>query len=234
MVREGSFLRNRRGRLVRGEGSWVYVFDKDAEGNAEPPMVMLPCRRLREMQQTLESQAKTLTFQTTGQVFAYDGRNYLLPTYFGVAATEPVAEAVKADASSDPKADDLLKEMSSGAKPMRVPGGRMGKSEGGAEPAAALREGLTIVSRRGRVVRDGGALRFVTENGAEKSERPEPALVLMACTNLESIERVVSRRGDRAVVLMSGRVFAFEGRNYLLPTFFLEEADREGNVMPAP
>ncbi|MBL8745004.1 MAG: hypothetical protein JNK58_01470 [Phycisphaerae bacterium] len=235
LLREGSFLRNRRGRLVRGEGAWVYVFDADAEGNAEPPMVMLPCRRLREMQQSMELQSKTVTFQTTGQVFVYDGRNYLLPTYFGVAATEQVepaaSETTAAGADSrDPKAGDLLREMSARPRPMA----RTGIAESGSEASAPMREGITIVSRRGRVVRDGGELRFVTDSGPEITDRPEPAMVLMPCMNLGMLENVANRRGERAAVVMSGRVFAYEGRNYLLPTFFVEEIDREGNLTAAP
>lgn len=221
----------------------MYVFDADAEGNAEPPMVMLPCRRLREMQQSMELQARTVTFQTTGQVFAYEGRNYLLPTYFGVAAaeraepeaTEVSAAPAPAANSRDPRSADLLREMSTGRKPTSTTPSRKGIAESGTESSTALREGITIVSRRGRVVRDGGELRFATDNGAEQQpERPEPALVLMPCTNLESLERMANRRGEKALVLMSGRVFAYEGRNYLMPTFFVEELDREGNLVPSP
>lgn len=241
LVREGSFLRNRRGRLVRGEGAWVYVFDKDGQGNAEPPMVMLPCRRLREMQQALELRARTLTFQTTGQVFAYEGRNYFLPTFFGVIAAERIALPTEAEAaapaSRDPSGADLVREMSGGARPAVTPraNGGNGRADTSAEPMASLREGITIVSRRGRVVRDAGQLSFVTDNDASTrgAGKPEPALALMPCMNLEAIERIVDRRGDRAVLTMSGRIFAYEGRNHLLPTFFVEEADREGNLIPA-
>jgi hypothetical protein len=239
LVREGSFLRNRRGRLVRGEGTWVYVFDKDAQGNAEPPMVMSPCRRLREMQQALELQARTLTFQTTGQVFAYEGRNYFLPTFFGVIAAERIASPPEAEASAptsrDPSGADLVREMSGGARPAVTPraNGGNGRLDASAEPMASLREGITIVSRRGRVVRDAGQLSFVTDNDAGQSGKPEPALTLMPCMNLEAIERIVNRRGDQAVLTMSGRIFAYEGRNHLLPTFFVEEPDREGNLIPA-
>ena len=91
----------------------------------------------------------------------------------------------------------------------------------------AIRTGADIIAM--------AFVRFATDNGAEQQpERPEPALVLMPCTNLESLERMANRRGEKALVLMTGRVFAYEGRNYLMPTFFVEELDREGNLVPSP
>lgn len=238
LVREGAFLRNRRGRLVRREASWVFVFDADAEGQAEPPMAVLPCRRLREMQQTAELRTGTVTFQVTGQVFAYDGRNYFLPTFFGVYAAERPTVPIEAvgegsPAQRDPGVNELLRDMSSGPRPAIAPRSSNVASEGAGDSAAPLREGVTLVSRRGRVVRDGGQLTFVTDTGSGTEERPIPPLALLPCLNLESIDRTAQRRGERTVILMSGRVFAYEGRNYLLPTFFLIETDREGNLMPA-
>lgn len=243
LVREGSFLRNRRGRLVRAEGEWVYVFDADAKGQSEPPMVMQPCRRLREMQQTLERRSRSITFQTTGEVFAYDGRNYFLPTFFSVIAVEaaPTASAEAPDQPSDPKHDtssrtdpsaaDLLKEMS-GPSPRAsiIPRGPAGIAEGGTERTAEVREGVSLVSRRGRVVRDGGSLTFVTDN--DDAAKSLPPMTLMPCLNLEAIDRILRQHGPGSVFLMSGRVFAHEGRNFLLPTFFQVERDREGNMTP--
>lgn len=233
LVREGAFLRNRRGRLVRGEGAWVYVFDADAQGSAEPPMVMLPCRRLSEMQQSLETQAKSVTFQITGQVFAYRGRNYLLPTYFSIAATERIESEAPpengAAGSRNPRTSDLLREMTKAPRPAV----RGGLAESGSEGSNMVREGATIVSQRGRLLRDGGEVRFVTDTGANMPDKEAAPMVLMPCANLEQLERVAQRGGERGLVTMSGRVFAYEGRNYLLPTFFIEEVDREGNLMPA-
>lgn len=234
LVREGAFLRNRQGRLVQGEGAWVFVFDSDASGESEPPMLVLPCRRLREMQHALELQNRPLTFQATGQVFAYDGRNYFLPSFFTVAATErppePAPPPPTSADSRDPQAGDLLREMA--APPRRPLTAQRATIDAGAEPAAALREGLFIASRRGRLVRDGGRLLFSADNGPDPSAKSDPAFILLPCQNLESLERLAQRRGEKAIITMSGRIFAYEGRNYLLPTFFVEERDREGNLVP--
>lgn len=245
LVREGAYLRNRRGRLVKGEGDWVYVFDADASGQAEPPMVMVPCRRLREMQQTLDARTEAVSFLTTGQVLVYKGRNHFLPTFFSVysaevppapATTEPQGGSAGASEgaaeSRDPSAEDVLRGISG---PARRPSGlsRALTSSSVSEPLAPLREGLVMTSRRGRVTNEGARLVFTIDGGADKPSGVDPPLILVPCLNTESIERLVGRAGKGPVFVMSGRVLAYEGRNYLIPTLFVVEQDREGNVMPA-
>jgi hypothetical protein len=214
----------------------MFIFDPDEEGQAEPPMAVSPCRRLREMQQTAELRTGTVTFQVTGQVFVYEGRNHFLPTFFGVYAAErpspATADEPPATGARDPGVSDLLREMSSGSRPAIAPRSAEVASDSGGDSAAPLREGTVLASRRGRLVRDGGQLAFVTDTGANDEEEPLPILTLLPCLNLESIARIARARGDKAVMLMSGRIFAYEGRNFLLPTFFLVEADREGNLTP--
>lgn len=279
LVREGAFLRNRRGRLVQAEGMWFYVFDRDAQGLAEPPMVMQPSVRLREMQRLVTTSQNTITFSTTGQVFVYQGRNYFLPTYFGVMSAEappasmttgeaaPAGQAqagargsAPAAAAVDPSVQQLLDEMKSGPAPIVRPAPPPATSApraGGASPDPAgapagkadpenqslLREGLAIVSRRGRIERSGsGGLVFMTDNGAAGGVgvaggagvgTNDPPLHLMPCLNLEAIETLLQTRGERLMFVMSGRVLAFDDKNYLLPTFYRIEPDREGNIVPA-
>ena len=79
--REGEFVVNRRGRLVRVAGSPfpVFAFDADSASSPDPPMTLMPSQLLEEMQATLEED-RSAVFIVTGQVFTYQGRNYLLPT----------------------------------------------------------------------------------------------------------------------------------------------------------
>lgn len=85
LLREGTFLVDRRGRMVRGaNGEWMYTFDADAKGQADPTMVLMPCQKLEAMEKLAERYGESITFTLTGQVFAYKNRNYLLPGPFRV------------------------------------------------------------------------------------------------------------------------------------------------------
>jgi len=252
LVREGAFLRDRRGRLVTAEGMWFYVFDRDETGRAEPPMVMQPCLRLREMRRLVETRPFTLTFQTTGSVYVYQGRNYFLPTFFSVISEQPIAPSPATDPKSgetppstpsvDPSVSELLASMKSNSPPpamVSVPADTAATSEAaapgtGEESVGLLREGLLLTSRRGRVKRmsDGGLV-FVSDNGPDRPSRADPPLELLPCMNLESIEKLVQRYGDRLELTMSGRVFVHETKNYLLPTLFQIQGAADGNLMPA-
>jgi hypothetical protein len=89
LLREGTFLVDRRGRLVRSSTSeWMYTFDTDAKGQADPTMVLMPCQKLEAMEKLAERYGESLTFTVTGQVFVYKNRNYLLPATFRVNRAE--------------------------------------------------------------------------------------------------------------------------------------------------
>lgn len=101
----------------------------------------------------------------------------------------------------------------------------------GQDPPKLLREGAFIVERAGRMARasDGSASLFVFE--ADDPDAPEAAMILMPCRLLETMEDLTHRRGEQAVFLVSGRVHAYRGANYLLPTSMTERIDR-GNLRP--
>jgi hypothetical protein len=89
LLREGTFLVERRGRLVRATtGDWLYTFDADAKGQADPTMVVLPCQKLEGMEKLAERYGESLSFTITGQVFVYKNRNYILPATFRVNRAE--------------------------------------------------------------------------------------------------------------------------------------------------
>lgn len=87
LVREGAFVSSARGVLVRGKsGRWFFVFDRDARGRQLPPMVVLQSEHLSAMER-LASRMEDEELRTagarmlvTGQVLAYAGHNYLLPS----------------------------------------------------------------------------------------------------------------------------------------------------------
>lgn len=88
LVREGEFIVNRRGRLIRSaeSGHRLFVFEADARPTPELPMIMQACRLLEAMEDTVDRRGETTVFIVSGQVHAYRGANYLLPTMMKPAA----------------------------------------------------------------------------------------------------------------------------------------------------
>lgn len=79
--REGEFVVNRRGRLLRtADGAAMFSFDADSRRAPEPPMFLMPCRMLQNMEQLAKDHGDETVFVLSGQVFVYRGANYLLPT----------------------------------------------------------------------------------------------------------------------------------------------------------
>ncbi len=85
LVREGTFLVSRKGRLVRSaSGEWTFAFDSGTSqqtGN-DPTMTILPCEKLMAMEHVAEKHGDAVSFSLSGQVFVYNGRNFLLPTNY--------------------------------------------------------------------------------------------------------------------------------------------------------
>ncbi len=85
--REGEFIVNRKGHLVRAAhgGHVIFVFDADSEHAPDPPMVVVPCQMMQNMEDLVQERGDTLTFILSGQVLTYRGVNYLLPTMMKLA-----------------------------------------------------------------------------------------------------------------------------------------------------
>ena len=82
-LREGQPLWNRVGRLVKdktGEG-YMFAFESDGKALADPPMGLLPCRMLEQMETVSEKGTKPVKFRVSGQVTEYHGQNYLLVSF---------------------------------------------------------------------------------------------------------------------------------------------------------
>ncbi|MEM6755660.1 MAG: hypothetical protein AAF586_00705 [Planctomycetota bacterium] len=84
--REGEFLINRRGRLLRSpEGYQLFVFEGDGMASPELPMIVQPSRLLQAMEDIVSERGDAVVFVLSGQVHAYRGANYLLPTMMKIA-----------------------------------------------------------------------------------------------------------------------------------------------------
>ena len=84
-VHEGVIMVARRGNLTRTDrGAWMFVFDADAEGLADPPLVILPCLLLERMERQATRAGRSTPILLSGQVYHYRGRRFVLPTVFRV------------------------------------------------------------------------------------------------------------------------------------------------------
>ncbi len=87
LANEGTLLSNKRGRLVRLRelgGRLAFAFDNDLNSPTAKPMVIVPCAMLKSMEETAASRGDSLSFNVSGRVLVYEGRNYLLPAFFQV------------------------------------------------------------------------------------------------------------------------------------------------------
>lgn len=86
LVREGTYMVNRMGRLTKPADGALYEFTFEADGAAmkDPPMLILPNSKLTYMELAVKSTSRDLKFLVTGQVTEYGARNYILLDKFVV------------------------------------------------------------------------------------------------------------------------------------------------------
>jgi len=82
-LREGQFVWNRIGRLVKDDKTdqWMLAFESDGKDMQDPPMTLLPSRLLMSMEQATDNGKRPIRFKVSGQVTEYHGKNYLLVTF---------------------------------------------------------------------------------------------------------------------------------------------------------
>lgn len=235
VLNEGAFLADLPGRLLTlDNGVSAFVFDRSAQGRAVPPMAMLPCATLMRMEQIRDARKGVARFRVSGQVFLYQGRNYLLPTFYKAlgsvddAAQAPAEESARGDATPDPSAiadpsvEDLVGAIERFSPPPR---------DKGAEPAPLrtgnlMPDGAFLKPRRGHITRaPAGGLAFTIDNDADTSAGPTAPLVILPGGSLALIERLLKEHGEGVALILSGRVFLYAGRNYLLPSMVQAQLD---------
>ncbi|HEY0007589.1 MAG TPA: hypothetical protein VGB55_02600 [Tepidisphaeraceae bacterium] len=80
VLREGSYIVDRVGRLARasdGQG-WEFVFEADGRALKDPPLRILPNLKLMLMEDQLKDTRRDLKFRVTGLITEYRGRNHVL------------------------------------------------------------------------------------------------------------------------------------------------------------
>ena len=98
---------------------------------------------------------------------------------------------------------------------------RTGRTETDGEPddEAALPEGTQLLWRRGWLSRSpDGAWTFVF--AADAAGQADPPLNVLPCLLLERMERYATTAGAGAPMVLSGVIYRYKKRGYLLPTAF--------------
>jgi hypothetical protein len=80
VLREGTFIVNRVGRLTHSaDGQQMeFTFDTDGKAMQDPPLVILPNLKLMQMENAVTASSRDLRFRVSGMVTEYKGRNYVL------------------------------------------------------------------------------------------------------------------------------------------------------------
>ncbi len=232
--REGAFIAERGGVLIRAQtGDWVFVPRPTEGGAIDPPLILLPSRNLEQLEGLLDPGEPRPGVRLSGQVFSYRGRDYLLVGEASAPMTEEraVSEAAAAepgDADAPKRAEDLVRELESReARPRALP-----RLAAGAAPSVSDRpgpaDGSLITARRGRVVRlPDGELAFTPDNDSRSPDGPMP---LAPCSTLSRMEAVSLWREDGVPMEVSGRVLVYRGKRYFLPTMYVVR--QPGDVSP--
>jgi hypothetical protein len=250
---EGTFLSKRTGRLVKAStGDVVFVPARDAKGRGEAPMVLLPSQTLARLEAAPGVFADSTSVTISGEVYVYFDRQYLLPTLYTLdrqaptstqanpPATKPPAEAkpaeTKTTSDADPAVADLIRELETKRGSAKAPeptataaaAAAQDSSESAKKPDGSVSaEGTVLFNRRARLVRVATGPLMVAFDGDTTSAAPAP-MVLLRSRMAQKLDELAASRGDDLVLQVSGRVFVYDGRNYLMPT--LAQVAPKGDV----
>lgn len=77
-LREGEYVTNALGRLVRDGEWWQFVFESDAAESPRPPMRLLPNMQLERVVRETNAADVSPVFLVSGEVTLFESQNYLL------------------------------------------------------------------------------------------------------------------------------------------------------------
>jgi len=240
LLREGSQIMQARARIAYHEATneWRVATMPARDGAPSYTLTLMPSTYLSDAQQIVQTSNQTLVFEISGQVFVYNNRNYLMLSHPArVLAHDdngedrsdvPAPAADDGETQPQPRdADAIMRDLERETGPVQ----RRTSSppvtqprEGGATNSKLMREGSSIIMRRGKISRDaGGGWVFLFD--ADATGLADPPMTLLPCLLLHRLERHAQTRGN-ASVLLSGRVYTYDDRNYLLPSVFQLPRDR--------
>jgi hypothetical protein len=135
---------------------------------------------------------------------------------------------------ADPAVADLVRELETkrgsakAPEPTATAAAAQDSSEVTKKPEGSVSaEGTVLFNRRARLVRVATGPLMVAFDGDTTSAAPAP-MVLLRSRMAQKLDELAASRGDDLVLQVSGRVFVYGGRNYLMPT--LAQVAPKGNV----
>ncbi|MBL9150287.1 MAG: hypothetical protein JNM94_16480 [Phycisphaerae bacterium] len=249
LLREGSFIARSAGalRLDTKRNEWIFAPDARDSSGLQRELVVLPNETLGEAVRTIGLSPRELRFEATGQIFIYQGRNFLLLTMATPVA--PATTSSPADAAPTPAPPPTKPNAKPPAKPAPVDEEKIAEElerqliekiqsvpkatvpapaaestaetrSAPAEAALPTQPSMRIQSRRGHLLRDSatGGWRFVFEG--QLPDGTEPSMPVLPCLALERVESMIRLAESQVPILVSGMTTSFEGRTFLLPTSF--------------
>jgi hypothetical protein len=137
----------------------------------------------------------------------------------GAGGGEPSIEQIVADLDKAVGTTSAKRPSTEPATPVTVP---TAVESAAAATAATAEAGVStgfLTARRGRVVRGSdGALMAVVDSGSSgKSEGP---MLLLPCQNMAAIETIMDTAAEGTSFTLTGEVFSYRGKRYLLPTMY--------------
>jgi hypothetical protein len=140
-------------------------------------------------------------------------------------AHEPQMPEHAAPGAGEPTVEQIIADLDKAVGTRRVVDPRRESTAAVPTPAAAAGEAALrpegyIASRRGRFTRSAEGLpAFVFDNAP--GDPVEGPIMLMPCMNLSAMESISERAGEGTTFTLSGQVFVYKGKNYLLPKTYL-------------
>lgn len=227
LLREGSQLIKAMARVQPGPrpGTLDVVVDGPTAESPPHTLTLLPNTALTELSLVIAAaeDGAAPTVEVSGKVYVYREHNFLLltqPAIVRMSAVEEPAEPSEPDTEDD-SVDSIIESIEHAVDPI-VP-------RPDVEPIGHGRlvvEGTKVVRRRGTVRRTPTGA-FVFAFDADSSGLADPPMTVLPCLLLERMDRYLRRAAERqATMLLTGQVFTYGERNYLLPTVFQLPRDR--------
>ena len=255
LLREGTTLARVLGDLAQDpdEKLWLFRPIDPETGGLRREFVLLPSPVLEDLVRTVRAAGAPVQFEMTGRIFIYRGRNFLLADFAPTImrfdtklgeAPKPT-DAAKTTPSGDDKFvapptsvttdDAVVKEIERRLEdrvgrtpqPHAVDNSVTRDASAPNKSIAPITNGSRLSQRLGRIARDpqSGGWRFVPQ---QTTGSGDASIEVMPCMLLERLEAAARESDASPAILISGTVYAYEGRSYLLPSSFRRAREGRG------
>jgi len=240
------------------EKLWLFRPIDPETGGLRREFVLLPSPVLEDLVRTVRAAGAPVQFEMTGRIFIYRGRNFLLadfaptimrfdtklgeaPKPTDAAKTTPSGDdkfvapptiavkdgAVKDDAVVKEIERRLEERVGRTPQPHAVDNSATRDASAPNKSVAPITNGSRLSQRLGRIARDpqSGGWRFVPQ---QTTGSGDASIEVMPCMLLERLEAAARESDASPAILISGTVYAYEGRSYLLPSSFRRAREGRG------